>query len=107
MQNGDEAKQLAILEMGWIIHQEFHPAYTWHGVTEEQQADYLVGAYTLMPVKIGNLGLGLMTTIYFADTFLDSRGYMNSIGGLLCCLMAQSGQPMRRYSRCRKGRTEE
>jgi hypothetical protein len=68
VENGDEEKQIAILEMGWMIKQEFHEQYTWHGVTEEQQADYLVGAYEYAR-EHWQPWIGLMTTIYFADYF--------------------------------------
>jgi polysaccharide biosynthesis protein PslG len=43
--NGDADKQVVILETGWILSQELHPSYTWFGVSEAQQAEYLVGAY--------------------------------------------------------------
>lgn len=66
VQNGDEAKQVAILEMGWALYQEYHPSYTWHGVTEAQQADYLVGAYAYAEAH-WQPWIGLMTTIYLAD----------------------------------------
>jgi hypothetical protein len=68
VQNGDEEKQIAILEMGWMVHQEIHSEYTWHVVTEAQQADYLVGAYTYAR-EHWQPWMGLMTTIYFADYF--------------------------------------
>jgi hypothetical protein len=64
--NGDEAKQVALLEMGWILQQEFHPSYTWHGVTEAQQAEYLAGAYQWAQAN-WQPWIGLMTTIYMAD----------------------------------------
>ncbi|MCP4361263.1 MAG: hypothetical protein GY796_24910 [Chloroflexi bacterium] len=64
--NGDEAKQIALLEMGWMLNQEFHPPYQWHGVTEQQQADYLVGAYQWAKEN-WRPWIGLMTTIYMAD----------------------------------------
>ena len=41
---GDADKQVAILEFGWTTD-PIHPAYAWHAVTEQQQADYLVRAY--------------------------------------------------------------
>ena len=68
VQNGDGEKQIAILEMGWMVSQEFHPAYSWHGVTEEQQAVYLVGAYNYAREN-WQPWIGLMTTIYFADSY--------------------------------------
>lgn len=65
-QNGDSEKQVAILEMGWILQQEFHPDYTWHGVTEQQQAEYLVRAYQYAREN-WQPWIGLMTTLYMAD----------------------------------------
>jgi len=73
VQNGDEEKQIAILEMGWMVSQEIHAEYTWHGVTEEQQAEYLVGAYTYAR-EHWQPWMGLMTTIYFADYFWTPEG---------------------------------
>jgi hypothetical protein len=64
--NGDAAKQVAILETGWVLQQEFHPSYTWHGVTPEQQAAYLVGAYAWAREN-WQPWIGLITTIFMAD----------------------------------------
>lgn len=64
--NGDGAKQVAIMEMGWILTQDLHPDYTWHGVTEAEQADYLVRAYQYAQEN-WQPWIGLMTTIYMAD----------------------------------------
>lgn len=64
--NGDAAKQVALLEMGWILKQDYHESYTWHGVTEQQQADYLVEAYRWAQEN-WQPWIGLMTTIYMAD----------------------------------------
>ncbi len=66
LENGDAHKQVAILEMGWILHQEIHAPYTWHGVSEQEQADYLVRAYDYARTH-WQPWIGLMTTIYFAD----------------------------------------
>ncbi len=41
---GDGGKQVAVLEFGWTTD-TVHPDYSWHAVTEEQQADYMVRAY--------------------------------------------------------------
>jgi len=41
---GDAHKQVAVLEFGWTTDTT-NPNYSWHAVTEEQQADYLVRAY--------------------------------------------------------------
>lgn len=64
--NGDANKQVAILEMGWILEQDIHPDYAWFGVTEQQQADYLVGAYRYAREN-WTPWIGLMTTLYMAD----------------------------------------
>ncbi|MFQ5885628.1 MAG: LysM peptidoglycan-binding domain-containing protein [Anaerolineae bacterium] len=40
VENGDEAKKVAITEFGWSTDK-----HRWHAVTEEEQADYLVRAY--------------------------------------------------------------
>ncbi|NKQ37793.1 MAG: hypothetical protein HF973_19545 [Chloroflexi bacterium] len=66
IQNGDADKQVAILETGWILQQDLHPDYTWFGVTEAQQADYLVGAYQYAKEN-WQPWIGLITTIYMAD----------------------------------------
>lgn len=64
--NGDGHKQVAILEMGWMLHQEVHQSYTWHGVTEQEQADYLVRAYQYA-AQHWRPWIGLMTALYIAD----------------------------------------
>ena len=46
--------------------QSYFPDYQWHGVTEQQQADYLVGAYEYAR-EHWQPWIGLMTTIYIAD----------------------------------------
>ncbi len=64
--NGDADKQVVILETGWILFQELHPSYTWHGVSEEQQAEYLVGAYQFAREN-WQPWIGPIFTIYLAD----------------------------------------
>ncbi len=64
--NGDSAKQVAILEMGWMLAQTYHPDYTWHGVSEQEQADYLVRAYQYAAAH-WQPWVGPMTTVYIAD----------------------------------------
>lgn len=63
--NGDEAKQVAILEMGWTLDQ-VNPHYAWFAVDEATQADYLVRAYQYA-ANNWQPWIGLMTTIYIAD----------------------------------------
>ncbi len=65
IQNGDAARQMAILEMGWTTDQ-IHPEYAWFAVSEEQQSEYLVAAYRYA-AEHWRPWVGLMVTIYFAD----------------------------------------
>ncbi len=62
--NGDEDKQVAILEMGWTTDPRPDSSYHWHAVTEEQQADYLVRAYAY--ARENWAWVGLMNTVYIA-----------------------------------------
>ena len=64
--NGDSEKQVVILETGWILEQDLHPSYSWHGVTEAQQAEYLVGAYEFAREN-WQPWIGPIFTIYMAD----------------------------------------
>lgn len=64
--NGDGHKQVSILEMGWILQQDIHTTYTWHGVSEQEQADYLARAYQYA-ADHWQPWIGLMTTVYIAD----------------------------------------
>jgi polysaccharide biosynthesis protein PslG len=63
--NGDEQKQIAILEMGWTTD-NLNPDYAWYSVTETEQAAYLVRAYRWARVH-WQPWIGLMSTIYMAD----------------------------------------
>ena len=62
---GDDAKQVAILEMGWTTD-PIHPEYAWHAVTEQQQADYLVRAYQYAYAH-WSPWIGLMSMLTLAD----------------------------------------
>ena len=62
---GDEEKQIAITEMGWTTD-TVNVSYAWYAVTEEQQAQYLVGAYRWAKEN-WSPWMGLMVTIYMAD----------------------------------------
>ena len=63
--NGDGAKQIAILEMGWTLD-TIHPDYSWFAVTDIQQAHYLVGAYQYAAAN-WRPWVGLMVMIYLPD----------------------------------------
>jgi hypothetical protein len=63
--NGDAARQIALLELGWTTD-PINPDYAWFAVDEAQQAEYLVRAYAW---AAGNWSpwVGLMSMIYVAD----------------------------------------
>jgi len=65
--NGDQEKQIAILELGWTTD-SLNPDYAWHAVSEEQQADYLVRAYQYAAAN-WRPWIGPVFTIYIADYF--------------------------------------
>jgi polysaccharide biosynthesis protein PslG len=64
--NGDAGKQVALLEVGWILEQEIHESYIWFGVSEAEQAAYLVGAFEYAREQ-WQPWIGLMTVVYIAD----------------------------------------
>ncbi len=67
VENGDADKQIAILEMGWTTDTNpTHTSYNWYAVTEQQQADYLAGAYQWAK-EHWRPWMGLMSAIYMAD----------------------------------------
>ncbi len=67
LEYGDGETQIAILEMGWTTD-PIHPDYSWYAVTEQQQAEYLEGAYWYAR-QHWQPWIGLMTTIYLADPY--------------------------------------
>ncbi|NWF69290.1 MAG: cellulase family glycosylhydrolase [Chloroflexi bacterium] len=66
VRNGDAARQMAILELGWTTDQREDSQYRWFAVDEAQQADYLVRAYQYAAAH-WRPWVGLMSTIYIAD----------------------------------------
>ncbi|MCE2489738.1 MAG: cellulase family glycosylhydrolase [Anaerolineae bacterium] len=67
VENGDAARQVAILETGWtrdVAGQ--NPAYSWFAVDEATQADHLVRAYRYA-AEHWRPWVGLMTTLSIAD----------------------------------------
>jgi hypothetical protein len=74
--NGDGAKQVALLEVGWTIDPRNTVSgpdgtpqpnpYRWHAVTEQQQAQYLVGAYQYA-ADHWRPWISLITTIYLPN----------------------------------------
>ena len=61
----DPAKQIAILETGWTTD-PIHSEYKWFAVNENQQAEYLAGAYRWASSH-WRPWIGIMNTIYMAD----------------------------------------
>ncbi|MFZ5917188.1 MAG: hypothetical protein ACOYZ7_09665 [Chloroflexota bacterium] len=66
VQNGDAAKQVAVLEFGWTSDPRPDSPYHWHAVTEEEKADYLVRAYQYARYH-WQPWIGLMSLIYLSD----------------------------------------
>ena len=65
VKNGDAARQMAILEMGWT-QDPIHKDYSWFAVTEDQQADYFMRAYKYA-AEHWRPWMGLMSAIYLPD----------------------------------------
>ncbi len=66
VEQGDAAKQVALLEVGWTTDPRPDVIYAWHAVDEATQAAYLVGAYR-WAAQHWRPWVGLMVTIYMAD----------------------------------------
>lgn len=66
--NGDAAKRVAVLEFGWTTDPRPDSPYKWHAVTEQQQADYLVGAYAWAKAH-WQPWIGAMSAIYIAAPY--------------------------------------
>lgn len=70
VRNGDAAKQMAILEMGWTVAPPELEAYTWFAVDEDTQAARLAAAHAYI-AEHWRPWVGLVTTIYLADPAWD------------------------------------
>jgi len=66
VKNGDEKKQVAVLEMGWTTDNRPGSPYAWHAVTETEKGDYIVRAYQYAQ-KNWSDWIGLITSIYISD----------------------------------------
>lgn len=66
VEEGDAAKQVALLEVGWTIDPRPDSPYNWHAVSPYQQAVYLAGAYRFA-AEHWRPWVGLIVTIYMAD----------------------------------------
>jgi hypothetical protein len=67
VENGDEGRQVAILEMGWTTDPRPDSPYNWHAVTEEQKAEYLTRAFAYAEEN-WTPWIGLMSVIYLCNT---------------------------------------
>jgi hypothetical protein len=63
---GDGERRVVVLEFGWTTD-PIHPSYAWHRVTEEEQADYMVRAYSYAK-EHWRPWIALMNLIYIADS---------------------------------------
>jgi hypothetical protein len=77
VKNGDDAKQVSIMEMGYTADPRPDSPYRWHSVTEEQKGDFLVRA-----LQFGRKNwapwIGVMTVIYLPSpdwTAADEQYY--------------------------------
>ena len=64
--NGDAAKRVALLEFGWTTDNRAGSPYSWHAVTSQQQADYLVRAYQYA-IDHWRPWIAVMSLIYMPD----------------------------------------
>jgi hypothetical protein len=64
--NGDAEKQIGIMEMGWTTDNRPDSIYSWHGVSQEVQADYLRRAFAYA-AEHWRPWVGLMSVIYIAN----------------------------------------
>ncbi len=66
VKNGDERKQVMVLEMGWSTDNRPGSPYAWHAVSEAEKGDYLVRAYQFAQ-KNWSGWIGMMSAIYISD----------------------------------------
>jgi polysaccharide biosynthesis protein PslG len=66
LDNGDDDRQMVVLEMGWTTDPRPGSPYQWHAVSQDQQAQYLVDAFVCARQNWAPW-MGFMTVIYIAD----------------------------------------
>lgn len=66
VENGDEAKKVAILEFGWTVEPRSNSPYYWHAVDPITQAQYFERAY-LYAIENWQPWIGIMSLIYVAN----------------------------------------
>jgi len=65
VKNGDEAKQIGLMELGWTADPRPESPYAWHSVSEDQKAAYLVRAVEYARAN-WSPWVGMMTVLYIA-----------------------------------------
>jgi len=81
VRNGDEAKQIVLLEFGWTIDPRPDSPYRWHAVTPEQQDKYFQRAYAFAKEN-WQPWIGVMSLIYVANpqwTMQDEQTYWSIV----------------------------
>ncbi|MBN1995014.1 MAG: cellulase family glycosylhydrolase [Anaerolineae bacterium] len=81
VRNGDEAKQVVLLEFGWTIDPRPDSPYNWHAVTPEQQDKYFQRAYAYAKEN-WQPWIGVMSLIYIANpqwTMQDEQTYWSIV----------------------------
>jgi hypothetical protein len=68
--NGDAAKKIVILEVGWTVDRRRRSPYRWHAVTPEEQDKYLQRAYAYAEAN-WQPWIGVMSLIYIANPQWD------------------------------------
>ncbi len=66
VKNGDERKQVMVLEMGWTTDNRQGSPYAWHAVTEKEKGEYIVRAFQYAQ-KSWAPWIGAMSAIYLCD----------------------------------------
>jgi hypothetical protein len=70
--NGDANKQVVLLEFGWTTDYRPDSPYTWHAVSDQEQADYLVRAYRYAKEN-WQPWIAVMSLIYMPDSQWDKK----------------------------------
>jgi hypothetical protein len=65
--NGDADKRVVLLEFGWTTDHRPESPYTWHAVSDQEQADFLVRAYQYAKEN-WQPWIGVMSLIYMPDS---------------------------------------
>ncbi len=81
VRNGDEGKQIVLLEFGWTVDPRPDSPYRWHAVSPEEQDQYFQRAYAYAKEN-WQPWIGIMSLIYVADpqwTANDEQTYWSIV----------------------------